>query len=327
MGSTGLWFVAIALIATITTADSAEAQQGRIAYLFGAARSSGMKMDLMVVDIDNGNTVSLTNDREIAYTRGGTDNSYALAWSPDGRRIAFKVHDQIDVIGVEDGARQTLNTGAGGLPGDPAWSPDGTRIAFTRLDRDRDIFVVDVAGGEPVQLTDSPDRDAAPAWSPDGRKIAFWSGRDGNAEIYVMNADGSDQTRLTDSPEADMNPAWSPDGSRIAYGSGPSISTRRGTNIWVMAADGGNAVNLTGNPNTDTYNAAPTWSPDGTWIAYLYILGTRGQIRAIHVDSGDRIEVTPNTGTLSLFPSWSPATPFETLIEAVSWGRLKGDLR
>ena len=91
--------------------------------------------------------------------------------------------------------------------------------------------MVDVAGGEPVQLTDSPGRDATPAWSPDGRKIAFWSGRDGNAEIYVMNADGSDQTRLTDSPEADMNPAWSPDGSRITYGSGPNISTRRGTNI------------------------------------------------------------------------------------------------
>jgi Tol biopolymer transport system component len=192
-----------ALVATVTTTSPAHAQeQGRIAYLIGPSDLAA-NLDLVVRDIESGNTVVLTSDGEIAVEPDNEDVSYSLAWSPDGRRIAFKANGRIDVIDVDDGTRWPLITGES--PGSPAWSPDGTRIAFNRFTgSSREIFVMDVAGGEPVNVTNSPGTDAAPAWSPDGRKIAFWSHRDGNSEIYVMNADGSDLTRLTDSPEADI---------------------------------------------------------------------------------------------------------------------------
>jgi TolB protein len=79
------------------------------------------------------------------------------AWSPDGRKIAF---------------RSTRNG-------------------------NRDLFVMNADGSGKRNLTRNAAWDSRPSWSPDGRKIAFVSNRDGRLEAYVMNADGSGQRRLT----------------------------------------------------------------------------------------------------------------------------------
>ena len=53
--------------------------------------------------------------------------------------------------------------------------PDGSRIAFLRGDaKDKSqIFVVDAAGGEPVQATDAPLGVGDFDWAPDGSTLAF----------------------------------------------------------------------------------------------------------------------------------------------------------
>jgi Tol biopolymer transport system component len=67
---------------------------------------------------------------------------------------------------------------------DVVWSPDGKKVAFMGVTGDTpesssiDIFVTDVAGGKPVNLTQSPANDRFPQWSPDGSRIAFVSDRD-----------------------------------------------------------------------------------------------------------------------------------------------------
>jgi TolB protein len=85
-------------------------------------------------------------------------------------------------------------------------------IAFgsDRQGGQHDIFTMDLAGGQVVNLTNNAAGDYAPAWSPDGQQIAFWSGRDANYEIYVMNADGSSPVRLTNNAALDQNPRWRP---------------------------------------------------------------------------------------------------------------------
>ena len=80
------------------------------------------------------------------------------AWSPDGRRIAFRRYDgQLGSIGTSD------------------------------------LFVVNADGSGLRRLTNHAENVRWFAWSPDGRTIAFLR----NGEVYVLRADGTGERRLT----------------------------------------------------------------------------------------------------------------------------------
>ena len=90
---------------------------------------------------------------------------------------------------------------------DPRVSPDGRRVAFvvTTLSEEKDeyssnIWLVEVAGGEPRRFTTGPKRDTAPRWSPDGSHIAFISDREPKkkGQLYVISVNGGEPVRLTD---------------------------------------------------------------------------------------------------------------------------------
>ena len=93
--------------------------------------------------------------------------------------------------------------------------------------------------------------------SPDGRTIAF----DLLGDIYTMPIAGGRPTRITQGLAFDMQPRFSPDGRLIAFTS----DRGGGDNIWVMNADGSGARAIT----RETFRLlnAPTWSPDGQYIA------------------------------------------------------------
>jgi len=97
----------------------------------------------------------------------------------------------------------------------PSWSPNGQflALAWTRhygpgAPGSEDLYLMDVASKQWVQLTHDGGRNDFPSWSPDGRHIVFQSSRSGSEQIWSMLADGSNVKQLTFSGK-NTQPNWS----------------------------------------------------------------------------------------------------------------------
>jgi dipeptidyl aminopeptidase/acylaminoacyl peptidase len=230
-----------------------------------------------------------------------------IAWSPDGREIAFfrvgsSPRPGLYVVRADGRGERPLTRNAMGSG--LAWAPDGESIAFTRgggpfyggPEDYRDIWVVNADGSGQRRLV---KRAIEPRWSPGGQQISFMSLRAGNWEIYVMNADGSDVRRLTHNTASDGYPAWSPDGRKLAFTrfrpahSSPSGSVPGYSDVYVMNADGTGQRRLAHNA---TFNG---WSPQGSRIAFS---STNGGLYVVDADGSGPQNLT-RTGWAS---TWSP---------------------
>ena len=173
---------------------------------------------------------------------------------------------------------------------------------------DQDIFVMMADGSQPRNLTNNrTSSDSNPSWSPDGTKIAFESHHDDSSDVYVIHADGKNLIQLTRTPESDGQPSWSPDGRKIAF------TSRRDGNffgpffvpdyeVFVMDADGDNVVRRTRSAESDI---APSWSPDGTKIAFESQRDLDYEIYIMGADGRNVVRLTRTHG-IDSDPSWSP---------------------
>jgi TolB protein len=213
-----------------------------------------------------------TNDSEILVmnadgsgeqelTRNAAASTFAPAWSPDGREIAFvseRDGDREVYVMNADGSAQRRLTRNPGRDFAPVWSPDGRRVAF---ESNWQVHVMNADGGGQRRLSRNGARNFAPSWSPDGQRIAFERrvgrerygscsrcGRASSFQVYVINADGTEERLLARDA---AQPFWSPDGQKIAF--------ERQSDIYVMDADGTGQRNLT--RGAGRRESQPVWSP------------------------------------------------------------------
>jgi len=97
----------------------------------------------------------------------------------------------------------------------PAWSPNGQFLVVSWMRKygpgapgAQDIYIMDIASKQWVQLTHDGGRNDFPYWSPDGRHIIFQSSRAGSLQIWTMLAAGTNQKQLTFAG-ANSQPNWS----------------------------------------------------------------------------------------------------------------------
>ena len=140
--------------------------------------------------------------------------------------------------------RATKRMTSDGRSFDPALSPDGRLLAYASPAGGdvAHIWLRQIGGGDPIQVTSSAAGDSQPDFSPDGTRIAFQKVVGPNVDVYVKYLYGGAERRLTTDPGYDGVPTWSPDGTRIAF-----QSQRTGkSQIWVVnSATGGSLTQIT----------------------------------------------------------------------------------
>lgn len=230
------------------------------------------------------------------------------AWSPDGKRIAFYSerdgNAEIYVMNA-DGTGVMRLTRSSADEGYPAWSPDGRTIAFDS-DRDGnfDVFAMDPDGGNVRPLTRHPARDVSATWSRDGGSIVFMSDReDGGFDVYRASADPSAApARLTRTRSA-WFPVFSPDGRTLAFHVGRDVHTMPVPSGVEGPASGGELRRLTTDPANGMY---PSWSPDGSRLAFMSWRNGKTEIFTMKADGSDQKRlVSMDTGD-AVDPRWSP---------------------
>jgi gamma-glutamyltranspeptidase len=256
----------------------------------------------------------LTLAAQPASVRGVQDP----AWSPDGRRLAFSYLDQI-WTSTPDGRRgRALRDGSIAVERDPAWSPDGRTIAFAAdAGKGFDIYTTSADGKSPLTITNDAADDRWPSWTRDGRLI--FSRRDGlRWRLFVVPAAGGEASPLfSDTPaeETEREGRVSPDGARVAY-----VSDRESedgdVDVWVADLPGesrrGRRTRVVRARGVEGY---PSWSPDGSRIAYYAVREGLGAVWVAPVDVRTSSETGPRlrpaepphlASRRGGVPAWSP---------------------
>src|SRR5215469_1449881 len=185
-----------------------------------------------------------------------------------------------------------------GLQSEATWSPDGRFIAYSsNRDGKFDIWVQQVSGGDPVQVTHGQGQNWQPDWSPDGKYIAYRSEGSGGGIFIIPALGGTALQRKVSS--FGYYPRWSPDASRVLF---QTNRWRYGSRFYVVDLDGGQAREILGDfleqHRLGARSAA--WHPDGKRISVWTWNGTPGVREEAPGASGGYLPQEPDFWTVSI---------------------------
>jgi eukaryotic-like serine/threonine-protein kinase len=217
----------------------------------------------------------------------------------------------------------------------PSVGPDG-RILYSQDALTQDLVQFPIDGSAPKDLLATDWAETFGAWSRSGGEFVFVSNHGGEQGVWVSSADGSWERRVVTSRDLGgqgefRSPEFSPDGKRIVY-----LGGRR---AWISPVSGGRPTPVT--PD-DEIAITPTWSADGSWIAYRVgtllkkvrvgnpaapvVIAETGQVPAVWSPDGKWITLGLNDGIGVVSPDGAQKRtlikrPFGNFTSSLGWSR------
>jgi TolB protein len=250
----------------------------------------------------------------LTKTAGADERS--PAWSYDNKRIAVMrkradignvIHDDIWVMNADGSNGHWVRPEASPWNlWNPSWSPDGSHLVLTMSIQgfvylatmrvaDGQVALIHPVGGGILGLM--------PQYDATGQKIVYVNSY--TESVDQVNADGSNHKMLATVAKNPNRPTFSKDGKKIAYSA--VIAGTLNEEIFVK--------NLVTNVTTRlTYSAgpdfAPTWSPDGTKIAFTSRRSGQYQVWVMSATGGSPVRIThthpgPLDATIESEAFWS----------------------
>ena len=185
---------------------------------------------ILVGDANRRKSPLRTTERldSVAQFSDSTHIDFPGRFSRDGERVAF-LSDRTGwaeawVANRDGSGLQRVTTMRATELGIGGWSPDGRRIVIdAAIAGNSDVYLVDLDGRPPVQLTSDPTFDGTPEWSSDGQWIFFTSNRSGRPELWKISVNGGTASQLTRG--GGLQPREAPDGRTLFYLNPPTYGS------------------------------------------------------------------------------------------------------
>lgn len=186
-----------------------------------------------------------------------------------------------------------------------------SKITFiSDRDGNKELYMMDYDGFNPVRLTFNETVDYMPGWSTDGKKIAYTSYRGDKATLWLYNIYEGTRSKVFDEGTT-YGPVFSPDGKKMAF---CSSEDEGNSEIYTANSDGTKVKRLTFNKAIDT---APTWSPNSRFVAFTSDRGGTPQIYIMDAE-GSNIERVSFGGNYFDGPAWSPTANVIAFVSRVN---------
>jgi len=231
---------------------------------------------------------------------GGRVN-VAVLDSRNGSELLHRSLDQGTRLAMHQAADEIVRA----ITGQPGIA--STQILFVLNGR---IARVDADGQDFARLRSAGWPSLSPAWSPDRRTIAYTAFVRSGQPIVLQDVASGARTVVPGTEEGlNITPAFSRDGRSLAFGHG----TEEGMDIYIYrigegrGAAGGRPIRVTNGRFSD--NLSPTWSPDGSRIAFISNRARTPQLYVMASDGTGQEVLAPfdfgATGQTQA-PEWSP---------------------
>ena len=248
--------------------------------------------------------------RRVLSSLAGETTPQVFDWLPDNRHIltmrSFEGSAESHLwIADVDGDVSWPVTSSNTSEGFPSVSRLG-QVAFTDETTNFDLVEVFRRASPPAAVLATSRNEYDPAATRDGRRLAYITDRTGGTEIWQRSTDGEWESPLvTQSSFASSKTlalgslSFNPDGNRLAFQRFGS----EGYRLWIVGRGGGTPVRAI--PGDENYQDAPTWSPDGEWIAF--VTGREGRWSLAKANPGGEMRIVSDGDTIPLSrPQWSP---------------------